>query len=175
VYAVATVNFLDHHLRDPSDQLDIITKSPESTAHEGETELKVYKCLDSLYMLILQESFRKNKVKDNDMVRSVLNAVVVVTNSPSPSAITTLTGLSRTSVPRLQSLLVLPEDLPSRSTVSQVISRFSHGPGSLYRSTVLHISRFSHQTPPTLPRTRGEVVEEEHMLDPKLCPQIRGG
>jgi len=114
VYAVATVSFLDHHLRDPSDQLDIIMKSPESTAHEGETELKVYKSLDSLYMSILQESFRKNKVKDDDTVRSVLSAVVIVANSLSPSAISTLTGLSRTSILRLlgliQSLLVLPED-----------------------------------------------------------------
>ena len=60
VYAVATVNFLDHHLQDPSDQLGTIMASPESTVHEGETELKAYTSLDTLYMSILQRSFHKN-------------------------------------------------------------------------------------------------------------------
>jgi len=35
VYAVATVNFLNHHLQDPSNQLNILMASPESTAYEG--------------------------------------------------------------------------------------------------------------------------------------------
>jgi hypothetical protein len=37
IYAAATVNFLDHHIRDPEDQLDAIIRSPKSTVHEGET------------------------------------------------------------------------------------------------------------------------------------------
>jgi len=114
VYAVATVNFLDHHLRDPSYQLDAIMQSPESTSYEGETELKVYNSLDSLYMSIFQKSFRKNKAKDDDMVRSILSAAVLVTNPLPPSAIATLTGFSCNQVRRLleliQSLLILPED-----------------------------------------------------------------
>ena len=114
VYAVATVNFLDHHLQDPSDQLSTIMKSPESTAHEGGVELKVYTSLDSLYTSIFQKSFLKNKADDDTMVRSVLSAVVLVSNPLSVSAIATLTGFRHNQVQRLlgliQSLLVLPED-----------------------------------------------------------------
>ena len=39
VYAVATLNFLKHKFKRPSDQLNIIMKSPESTIHEGQTKL----------------------------------------------------------------------------------------------------------------------------------------
>ena len=114
VYAVATLNFLDHHFHDPSDQLDTIMASPESTAHEGETELEAYTSLDSLYMSIFQKSFRKNKDKDDAMVRSILSAVVLVTYPLSLSAIALLIGFRCDRVWRLleliQSLLILPED-----------------------------------------------------------------
>ena len=114
VYAVATVNFLDHHLQDPWDQLGTIMASPESTVHEGETELKAYASLDSLYMSILQRSFHKNKANDDAMVRSVLSAAILVVNPLSLSAIATLTGFHHNQVHRLfgliQSLLILPED-----------------------------------------------------------------
>jgi hypothetical protein len=62
-YAAATVNFLDHYIRDPEDQFDAIIRSPKSTVHEGETALGVYASLNSLYMAILQGSFRENRVK----------------------------------------------------------------------------------------------------------------
>ena len=114
VYAVATVNFLDHHLQHPSDQLKTIMASPESTVHEGETELKVYTSLDSLYMSVFEKSFRKNKPEDDAMIRSILSATILVTNPLSPSAIATLLGFRCNQVQRLleliQSLLVLPED-----------------------------------------------------------------
>ena len=114
VYAVATVNFLDHHLQDPSDQLGTIMASPESTVHEGETELKVHTSLDSLYMSVFEKSFRKNKVDDDAMVRSVLGATLLVTNPLSSSAIATLLGFRHNQVQRLleliRSLLILPED-----------------------------------------------------------------
>jgi len=114
VYAVATINFLDHHLQDPLDQLDVIMASPESTAHEGETELKVYTSLDSLYMSIFQKSFQKNKPKDDAMVRSILSAMLLVTNPLSLSGIATLAGFCQSQVYHLlgliQSLLILPED-----------------------------------------------------------------
>ena len=87
VYAVATLNFLDHHLQDPSDQLDMIMAFPDSTAHEGDTELEVYTSLDSLYGSIFQRSFCKNKAKDDVMVRSILSAVVLVANPLPVSAI----------------------------------------------------------------------------------------
>jgi hypothetical protein len=114
IYAAATVNFLDHHIRDPEDQLDAIIRSPKSTVHEGETALGVYASLDSLYMAILQGSFRKNRARDDEMVRSVLSAVVLAANPLPPSAIARLTGFHRDHVQRilelLESLLILPED-----------------------------------------------------------------
>ena len=114
VYAVATLNFLDHHLQDPMDQLEAIMESPESTAHEGDTELKVYRSLDSLYMSIFQRSFHKNRPKDDAMVRSILSTVILVANPLSVSAIATLRGFRCAQVQHLleliQSLLILPED-----------------------------------------------------------------
>jgi len=114
VYAVATVKFLDHHLQDPSDQLATIMGSPESTIYEGETKLKVYTSLDSLYMSVFQKSFQENKAEDDTMVRSILSATVLVTNPLSLSAIATLLGFRHNQVRRLleliQSLFILPED-----------------------------------------------------------------
>jgi hypothetical protein len=114
VYAVATVNFLDHHLQHPSDQLSTIMESPESTSFEGETELNVYNSLDSLYMSVFQKSFRKNKAEDDAMVRSVLSATILVANPLSPFAIATLLGFRHNQVQSplklIQSLLILPED-----------------------------------------------------------------
>jgi len=113
VYAVATVDFLDHKFQDPSDQLAMIMKSPESTTYEGEAELGVYTSLDSLYLTILQESFRKNKPKDDEMVRSALSAVVLAANPLSSSAVAQLMDLNHNALLRLlesiQSLLVVPE------------------------------------------------------------------
>jgi len=115
VYAVATVNFLKHRFKDPSDRLDIIMKSPESTVHEGKAELKVHASLDSLYMSIFREAFCKNDVEDHAMVRSVLSAVVLTANPLSPSAIADLMGFKSSEVLRLleliQSLLALRDDM----------------------------------------------------------------
>ena len=115
VYAVATVNFLKHRFKRPSDRLDIIMESPESTAHEGRVELKMYTSLDSLYTSILREAFCKNDVEDNAMVRSVLSTMVLVTNPLSPHAISTLMGFECDIVLSLlesiQSLLVLHDDI----------------------------------------------------------------
>jgi len=114
VYAVATVNFLKHKFKRPSDRLDMIKKSPESTANEGRTELKVYTSLDSLYTSIFRAAFCKNDTEDNAMVRSVLSAVVLVTNPLSPSAIATLMNFECDEVLSLlesvQSLLVLHDE-----------------------------------------------------------------
>jgi len=115
VYAVATVGFLKHKFKRPSDRLDIIMKSPESTIYEGKTELKVYTSLDSLYTSIFQAAFCRNDAEDNAMVRSVLSAVVLVTNPLSPSAIATLMGFECDKVMPLlesvQSLLALHNDI----------------------------------------------------------------
>ena len=115
VYAVATVNFLKHKFKNPSDRLNVIMGSPECTAHEGKVELKVYTSLDSLYASILQEAFRRNDADNDAMVRSVLSAVVLVTNPLSPHAIATLTGCDYDAVQSLlesiQSLLMLRDNI----------------------------------------------------------------
>ena len=114
VYAVATVKFLNHKFRSPSDRLEVIVASPEITIHEGQTGLKVYNSLDSLYASILQAAFLENSADDDDVVRSVLGAVVLVTNPLTSSAIATLTGFGhgvvRSLFESVQSLLVLHED-----------------------------------------------------------------
>lgn len=114
VYAVATVNFLKHKFKRPSERLDIIMESPESTAYEGKAELKVYTSLDTLYTSIIQEAFCKNETRDEEMVRSVLSAVVLVVNPLSPSAIAMLMDFECDEVLSLleliQSLLLLHED-----------------------------------------------------------------
>ena len=115
VYAVATLNFLKHKFKRPSDRLNIIMKSPESTTHEGQTGLKVYNSLDSLYMSILHTAFLGNNADDDAMVRSVLSAVVFAANPLSPSTIATLMGFECDEVLSLlesiQSLLALHDDV----------------------------------------------------------------
>ena len=114
VYAVATVNFLDHKFKHPSDQLDALMKSPESTTNEGRAKLKTYASLDSLYTSIFQSAFLGNDADDDATVRSILSAVVLVSNPLSPSTIATLMGFGDDCVQRLlesiQSLLLLSED-----------------------------------------------------------------
>ena len=115
IYAVATVNFLKHKFKRPSERLDIIMKFPESTAYEGKAELEVYTSLDSLYMSIFQEAFCKNDVGDEAMVRLVLSAVILVINPLSPLEVAKLMGFECNEVLSLlesiQSLLVLHEDI----------------------------------------------------------------
>ena len=114
VYAVATVNFLKHKFKRPSDRLDVIMKSPGCTLYEGKVELKVYTSLDSLYTSILQEAFSGNDAEDNAMVRSVLSAVVLAANPLPPFTIATLTRFECDEVfsllESIQSLLLLHED-----------------------------------------------------------------
>ena len=108
IYAVATLNFLKHKFDLPSDRLNIIMRSPESTAQEGNS-------LDSLYMSILREAFCGNDSENDFTVRSVLSAVVLIVNPLSPSEIATLLDINRDKLVALlnliQSLLVLREDV----------------------------------------------------------------
>ena len=114
VYAVATLNFIDHKFKNPSDRLNVIMGSPESTAHEARAKLRAYTSLDSLYISIFQEAFLENDDDDNDMLCSVLSTVVLAANPLSQAAITKLTGLHPNHVwcllGLIQSLLILPQD-----------------------------------------------------------------
>ena len=114
VYAAATLNFLEHKFQCPSDRLDTLMRSPESTTHESKAKLKAHTSLDYLYTSIFREAFLENNTEDNAMVRSVLSAVVLITNPVSPSTIATLMGFGNDRVQRLlesiQSPLLLPQD-----------------------------------------------------------------
>ena len=114
VYAVATVNFLEHKFNRPSDQLDALMESPGSTVHEGKAKLKTHTSLDTLYTSILKSAFLGNNTNDDATVRSILSAVVLTSNPLSPSTIATLMGFGSDCVQRLlesiQSLLLFSED-----------------------------------------------------------------
>ena len=154
VYAVATINFLKHKFKHPSNRLNIIMKSPESTAHEGRVELKSYNSLDSLYMSIFQEAFRGNSDEDNAMVRSVLGAIVLAKNPLPQSAIATLMCFDCNETLHLlesiQSLLILSED-PSH-------------PAQLF-----HKSFSDFITDPTRCTDLRSYISPEHHIELALC------
>jgi hypothetical protein len=113
VYAAATVGFIGYYNRNPRKQLELLLQSQKIGDHEGEA-------LDLLYTSILQEAFSHNKPKDDTTARSILGAVILVTNPLSPFSIATLLGLDAEDVPPLlssvNSLIILQEDpsLPVR-------------------------------------------------------------
>ena len=90
-------------------------ESPECTAYEGKVELKMYTGLDLLYGSILRDTFYKNDIEDDAMVRSILGAVDLVTNLISPHSIATLMGFEYDVVLSLlksvQPLLVPHDDI----------------------------------------------------------------
>ncbi|KAF9779732.1 hypothetical protein BJ322DRAFT_337915 [Thelephora terrestris] len=114
VYAVATIKFLDHGLRCPSDQLHVIMKSPESTIYEGTVRLKTYASLDSLYLSIFEAAFGEYSAEDQARVQTILSAVIFAFNPLSPTTISTLLGFKRSEVlatlGSIQSLLAIHED-----------------------------------------------------------------
>jgi WD40 repeat protein len=113
VYAMATVKFVDGD--SPRDRLDLLLRSPESSAREGKTKFGTNTTLDSLYTSILQQSFGDNDPEDDPGVLSVLGAVVLAANPLSPSVIATLLGFDTEAVffhlSSIHSLLILQEDI----------------------------------------------------------------
>ena len=152
IYAVATVNVLNHHLEDPWDQLDAIMESPESTAYEGGARLKKYNSLDILYLSILRASFRENNARDDVVVRSVLSCMVFALNPLSPHVIATLMDLGQRRVQRvlelIRSLLVLssepnePVQLFHRSFPDFITDRSRCGDVRFYVSPDCHFELF---------------------------------
>ena len=113
VHAMATIRFIDHKINSPEKQLDHLLQSQGSGTVEGKVEFKTNATLDSLYTSILEEAFGGDP--ENDRIRSILGAVVLVTNPLSPSAIATLLGFKLGETYRIlsliHSLLVLQEDI----------------------------------------------------------------
>lgn len=114
VYAVATLKFLDHSFTPSNEQLDLITRAPGSTTHEGQARLRLGATLDSLYLSTFQAAFSGTSAGDDEKVRLVIGAVVLAVNPLAPSAIATLVNLGKKQVINLlqlvQSLLKLSED-----------------------------------------------------------------
>jgi len=114
VFAVATVKFVDRKGSHPKERLDRLLKSKEWSADVGKAKFKPNETLDSLYRSILWEAFDDVDPEDNQMVRSILGAVVLAANPLSPSAIATLLGFTVESVSlqlaSVRSLLILQEE-----------------------------------------------------------------
>jgi len=114
IYAVATVKFIDNRNDNPRKRLNFLLQSPESSAHEGKTKLKMNTTLDSLYTTILQEAFGDDGLRNDPRIRSVLGAVILATNPLPPSAIAAFLGFDVEDVfPLLSSfhsLLILQSD-----------------------------------------------------------------
>ena len=114
VYAVATLKFLDSPYAVPSEQLDVIARTPGSTVHEGQANVKLGATLDSLYLSSFQSAFSRARAGDIEKVRSVITAVVLAVNPLPPSTIAILVNLGKQQVMNLlqlvQSLLKLSED-----------------------------------------------------------------
>ena len=131
VYAVATLKFLDHAFSPPNERLDIISRAPGSTTHEGRAIVRSratldshegfappadggVETLDSLYLSSFHSAFHRSDADDDEKVRSVIGTVVLAVNPLPPSAIATLVDLGKQEVMDLlrliQSLLKLPED-----------------------------------------------------------------
>jgi len=114
IYAVATVKFIDNPRDNPRKRLDFLLQSPENSAHEGKTKLKVNTTLDSLYTTILQEAFSDDDPRTDPMIRSILGAVVLAANPLSPSTIAAFLNFDPEDVPPLlspfHSLLVLQQE-----------------------------------------------------------------
>ena len=86
VYASATIKFVEKQSSNPRKQLDLLLRSPKSSAREGRTKFRENTTLDSLYTSILQGAFGDDDDPDNDpKVRSVLGAMVLAANPLSPS------------------------------------------------------------------------------------------
>ena len=114
IYAMATVRFVDQTNKNPKKQLDRLIQSQESRL-EGKTKLSAEKTLDSLYMTIFQEAFGGDDPEDDAKVRSVLGAVILAFQPPSPSMIAALLGLDPGDVfpllSSLHSLLILSDEI----------------------------------------------------------------
>jgi hypothetical protein len=114
VYAVATLKFLDHAFTPPTQQLEVITRSPEITIHEGKTKVRPSTTLDSLYISCFESAFDGMGANDDEKVRLVVGTVVLAVNPLPPSAIANLINLGKQEVVdllrQIQSLLQLNED-----------------------------------------------------------------
>ena len=158
VYAVATLKFLDHSFTPSSDQLDLITRAPGSTAHEGQAKLQLGATLDSLYLSTFKTAFSRISAGDDETVRLVIGAVVLAMNPLPPSAIATLVNLGQKKVINLlqlvQSLLKLSEDpdspvLPFHKSFPDFITdpircpdnRFHVSPRTCHLKLALHCLR----------------------------------
>ena len=109
IYASTVVNFLASKNRIPTEQLDLITSSPQSTTHEG-------RGIDPLYTQVLDQAVDDVDADDMDRgkiyscFKTVVGAVLLVFNPLSVGALSELLNLSTvpTTLHSLHSLLLVP-------------------------------------------------------------------
>ena len=107
IYASTVVKFIASKHHQPPKRLAVITALPQSTVEEGRAGI------DQLYVEVLQQAFLEVQADDGDLYsnfRSVVGAVVLISNPLSVSALSDLLGELdvSTSLRSLHSLLIIP-------------------------------------------------------------------
>ena len=111
IYASTVTKFVSSKNRMPTEQLDRITSLPQSTAHEGRSGI------DLLYTQVLEQAVDDVDADDEDdekiysCFRTVVGAVLLVSNPLSVRALSDLLRQSNisTTLRSLHSLLLVPE------------------------------------------------------------------
>jgi len=119
-FAVASIKFVDSRNKSPMERLERLLQTPESTVYEGKTKFKLNMTIDSLYMSILQRAFGHDDPEDDQMICSILGAVVLAANTLSPSSIATILGFGTQDtfiqLSSVHSVLILQDaDFPVRA------------------------------------------------------------
>ena len=128
VYAVATLKFLDHRFTPPTKQLEVITRSPGSTTHEGKAKVRPSTTLDSLYISCFEGAFDGMDAEADEKVRFVVGTVILAVNPLPPSAIASLANLGEQEVMdllrQIQSLLKLNKHQQTSGSLFSFLSAF---------------------------------------------------
>ena len=110
IYASTVVKFMASKSRVPTEQLNLVVSSPQSTTHEG-------KGIDPLYMQVLEQAVDDVDADDGDKdkihsrLRTVVGAALLVFNPLSVRVLSDLLKLSSipTTLRSLHSLLLVPD------------------------------------------------------------------
>jgi len=145
VYASTVVKFVASKDHQPTERLIDIVSLPQSTTEEGRSGL------DQLYTEILQQAFLNIRADDGKFYscfRSVVGAVLLVSNPLSATALSDLLGISNlfTTLRSLHSLLIIPT--------------------SELDPTPIHVL---HKSFPDFLTDPGRCTNQQFFVDPSIC------